>query len=92
LSAFLESQRQFESYLRHALNLGTTRGSSPDWMRLMFGQPPHGSKTPAAEKEGNTSRENSTEASQLRREVQELRQEIEVLRQPRQPATSRRRR
>jgi polyhydroxyalkanoate synthesis repressor PhaR len=95
LEAFLDSQRQFDQYLRQTLGLQTTVPLAQDWARLMMGPFAQAILAPAR-REVNPSEElspapkatpeqqaagPSPDSEDLRRLVHELRQEVESLRQ-----------
>lgn len=80
LSAFLESRRHFELYLREALNLGKTESGSPDWMRLVFGGFPAAWNPPAPGGKPAVPAGVPSAEADLRRELRDLRAELETLR------------
>ncbi len=85
LEAFLESQRQFDRYLRQVLGLTTPMPAGGDWARMVMG--PFASafladgrgQTPTSSKEGRGA-DVPPGAADLRRLVQELKDEIATLR------------
>ena len=82
LEAFLDSQRQFEHYLRQSLGLPAAIPSAETWTRWMMGpfaQPflaagNGGTRHAAPESPG------AEDGAELRHQVEELRQEVESLR------------
>ena len=85
LSAFLDSQRQFDHYLRQALRLPVSLPNAQDWARWTmapFMQP----FLPAEEREehkpgSSEAAADSGKEAELRRQVEELRKEVDSLRQ-----------
>jgi polyhydroxyalkanoate synthesis repressor PhaR len=84
LSAFLESQRHFEQYLRQTLGLQTTVPMAQDWARLMMG-PFAPAFLPPARADGAANKpEQSPGASDdadVHRQLDQLRQQVDALRQ-----------
>lgn len=78
LTAFLDSQRQFEAYLRHVLGLQGTSMSAPDWTSMMLGPftQQFWPKPPAPSREGAPPAAIPTEEDGLRTMVEELRAEV----------------
>lgn len=85
LTAYLESQRQFDRYLRQALGLEVSSSMEGDWMQMMMlwpfgrggqfrpdGQP--GPQSPGVMAD--------SELVRLRRQLEELREKIDLLKQP----------
>ncbi len=85
LTAFLDSQRQFDQYLRQALGLHTPMPMAEDWARLMMGPFAQGlfalgakpDADGAVAESGSVSAANDRELRQL---VQDLKREVEALR------------
>lgn len=81
LACFLDSQRQFEQYLRHLIHLQTSQSSIAEWTRLMM--------TPFDARNwtgpfANGLRPNDAaepEGGELREEIRELRDQVEALRE-----------
>lgn len=106
LSAFLESQRGFEHYLRQAMGLQSP--SVPDWTKLMWGPLAPGwtsrrnqgaagtgnSQEPQPSSPAASPADAAREAQELRQQVEALRHQIESLQQqaaePRKKARPRR--
>lgn len=84
LNCFLDSQRQFEQYLRHLMNLQTSQNTIAEWTRLMmtpfdarnwagpFATPPH----EGASGGGDDDQALREEIKELRKQVSELHEEI----------------
>jgi polyhydroxyalkanoate synthesis repressor PhaR len=93
LEAFLDSQRQFDHYLRQTLGLPTVLPGAQDWARLMMGPlaqtffPPVRTDVPAAQPPDVAPPQPRAEAAEpaedadLRGLVQQLREEVRSLRQ-----------
>jgi len=91
LGAFLDSQRQFEAFLRQSVGLGKTAGTDePDWSRLMFGpfspqfwtghagdQPPPPAPGPAAPGAESSAAELRQMVEQLQQQVRQLARELD---------------
>jgi polyhydroxyalkanoate synthesis repressor PhaR len=81
LTAFLDSQRQFEAYLRHVLGLQSTSPPPPDWTTLMLGPFarqfwPQTPQAPAPGGNANAQGLSVEEENNLRTTVEELRAEV----------------
>jgi polyhydroxyalkanoate synthesis repressor PhaR len=89
LSAFLDSQRQFEQYLRQTLGLSSTMPAAQEWARWMMGpfvQPffpssPPPRELPPPEPAEKTTNGSPPDADDLRRQFEELKKQFESLRQ-----------
>lgn len=90
LSAFLESQRQFDRYLREAFGLEAGIGAGVDWSRMMFGPlaAPYfsnggggSSAGQSAAKSTETSTAAERETTHLREQIDELRDQVKILQQ-----------
>ncbi len=83
VSAFLDSQRQFEAYLRQSMGLHTGAGAMGDWTRAMFNPFAAGMMFPGMGPfAGTGSRPEAAagqEAAELRAQVEELRRQVEAL-------------
>ena len=83
LSAFLESQRHFEQYLRQTLGLQTTMPMAQDWARLMMG-PFAPAFLPPAKTDGVAAKpDQSSDASDdadVHRQLDQLREQLDALR------------
>jgi polyhydroxyalkanoate synthesis repressor PhaR len=83
LRAFLDSQRQFDHYLREAMGLHSPLGTSSDWTRMMMG--PLAQMFFAANGETNgaeppaTAEKPSPADAELHQLVQELRDQVKAL-------------
>lgn len=92
LSAFLQSQQQFERYLRSALGLENPASPGGNWAQLMLGPLAQaflvgqtGSSTgdPASRSEARPTEKSppdDTEPDDLRKEIESLRKQVEALR------------
>ncbi len=87
LAAFLESQRQFEQYLRGAFGLDLSSAPTNHWAGMMLGPLAHAffpgagrGPIPAGEAEPDS----AGSAAQLRREIDALRQQVEALQSDRE--------
>lgn len=83
LTAYLESQRQFERYLRQALGLDVSSPTQGDWMQMMLWPFGHGAQT---RPDGRLAPESAailaeSELVRLRKQVKELREQIDSLKQ-----------
>lgn len=91
LRAFLESQRQFDRYLRQTLGLQASLPLGGDWARIMMGPfaflPPAKESTPASQSGSDDvpdateapSAEANAESKDLHRMVQELKSQVAAL-------------
>lgn len=95
LGAFLESQKQFNDYLRQSVGLGGDFSGSSDWLRMMMG--PFASpffpgaaaggakqgdgKPQGSDGEGSAETEPSGEEEDLREVVRELKRQVDELQQ-----------
>jgi polyhydroxyalkanoate synthesis repressor PhaR len=82
LTSFLDSQRQFETYLREAMNLRSTAPSPPDWMRMMLGPfvPPLWPRPVDGHTAESAANADPPGSEELHRLIGELREEIKDLR------------
>jgi polyhydroxyalkanoate synthesis repressor PhaR len=84
LRAFLDSQRQFDRYLREAMGLHSPAASGSDWARVMMGPlaqmffTSNGDKNGADQAAAGDKPANSAEVD-LRQLVQELREQVKAL-------------
>jgi polyhydroxyalkanoate synthesis repressor PhaR len=88
LRAFLESQRQFERYMRSALGLQASMPSSADWARMMMGPlgpvffPPPVERNGAKRSEGPAKQPAAAGAEseeEVRQHLESLRQQVRTL-------------
>jgi polyhydroxyalkanoate synthesis repressor PhaR len=80
--AFLDSQRQFESFMRHAMGLGAQSGAMPDFARLISGMlwPPFMPQNqPSEPKPPVTPPSDPTDAEDLQRQLDRLRRQMEQI-------------
>jgi len=84
LAAFMDSQRQFESYLRETMRLGPVAGPMTDWMRMMTGpfvppfEPGHARSTRDAQPTSQASA-STGQQTDLRAVVDDLRKQVATL-------------
>jgi polyhydroxyalkanoate synthesis repressor PhaR len=76
LSAFLESQRQFDRYLRQALGLRAPLPSQQDWARMMMGPFAPMFFSNGQSNGAETGKGQAVDEADLRRLVDELRQQV----------------
>lgn len=78
LTCFLDSQRQFEQYLRHLIHLQTSQSTIAEWTRLMM--TPFDARTWTGPLTGGRDGAES-ETGELREEIRELHKQVAALRE-----------
>lgn len=81
LTCFLDSQRQFEQYLRHLIHLQTSQSTIAEWTRLMM--TPFDARTWTTPFAGaaNGGEGGEAESGELCEEIRELRKQVAALRE-----------